>query len=136
MLQYQFVVPRGEEKTVLSVVHLLRARRLPMYLAVLKRFGPGGPASARRPLSFPIEGLTLAIDFPAGAPGLFRALDDADELVASAGGRVYLAKDARLRPAMLTAMYPQLARFQELRGRIDPDGVLRSDMGRRLGLCG
>ncbi|HEV3321594.1 MAG TPA: FAD-binding oxidoreductase [Solirubrobacteraceae bacterium] len=132
MVQYQFALPRGEEETLLRVVHLLRARRLPMYLAVLKRFGPG----ARGPLSFPLEGLTLAIDLPAGAPGLHSALDAADELVAGAGGRVYLAKDARLRPAMLAAMYPRLEGFRELRGRVDPDGVLRSDMGRRLGLCG
>jgi decaprenylphospho-beta-D-ribofuranose 2-oxidase len=137
MVQYQFALPRGEEETLLRVVHLLRARRAPMYLAVLKRFGPGGRASEKGgPLSFPIEGLTLAIDLPAGAPGLYRALDDADELVAGAGGRVYLAKDSRLRPAMLAAMYPQLERFRELRGRVDPNGVLRSDMGRRLGLCG
>ncbi len=137
MVQYQFAVPRGEEEALLRVVHLLRARRLPMYLAVLKRFGPGGRASEKGgPLSFPIEGLTLAIDLPAAAPGLHRALDAADELVAGAGGRVYLAKDSRLRPATLAAMYPGLERFRELRGRVDPDGVLRSDMGRRLGLCG
>ncbi len=32
-------------------------------------------------------------------------------------------------------MYPQLERFNELRGRVDPDGVLRSDLARRLELC-
>jgi decaprenylphospho-beta-D-ribofuranose 2-oxidase len=137
MVQYQFALPRGQEETLLRVVHLLRARRMPMYLAALKRFGPSGRASEKGgPLSFPIEGLTLAIDLPAGAPGLYPALDAADELVAGAGGRVYLAKDSRLRPAMLAAMYPELKRFRQLRGRVDPDGVLRSDMGRRLGLCG
>ncbi len=137
MVQYQFALPRGEEETLPRVVHLLRMRRVPMYLAVLKRFGPGGRAFEKGgPLSFPIEGLTLAIDLPAGASGLYPALDAADELVAGAGGRVYLAKDSRLRPAMLAAMYPRLESFRELRGRVDPDGVLRSDMGRRLGLCG
>jgi decaprenylphospho-beta-D-ribofuranose 2-oxidase len=137
MVQYQFALPRGQEETLLRVVHMLRARRQPMYLAVLKRFGPGGRAPEKSgPLSFPIEGFTLAIDLPADAPGLHRALDEADELVAGAGGRVYLAKDSRLRPQTLAAMYPELERFQELRRRVDPDGVLRSDMGRRLGLCG
>lgn len=137
LLQYQFAVPHGAEETLLHVVHRLRERRQPMYLAVLKRFGPGGRAPEKRgPLSFPIEGFTLAIDLPAGADGLYRALDEIDELVARAGGRVYLAKDARLRAQMLAAMYPDLDRFRELRARVDPDGVLRSDMGRRLGLCG
>jgi decaprenylphospho-beta-D-ribofuranose 2-oxidase len=132
LLQYQFAVPRGQEEALLRVVHRLRERHQPMYLAVLKRFGPGTGG----PLSFPIEGLTLAIDLPAGASGLYGALEEADELVAAARGRVYLAKDARLRPQMLAAMYPELGRFGELRARVDPDGVLRSDMGRRLGLCG
>jgi decaprenylphospho-beta-D-ribofuranose 2-oxidase len=131
-VQYQFALPLGQEETLLRVVHRLRERRQPIYLAVLKRFGParGGP------LSFPIEGLTLAIDLPAGVDGLYRALEEADELVAGAGGRVYLAKDARLRPQTLAAMYPGLERFRDLRGRVDPNGVLRSDMGRRLRLCG
>ena len=135
LLQYQFAVPVGREDTLLRVVHRLRARRVPMYLAVLKRFGPGGPGKSG-PLSFPLEGLTLAIDLPAGASGVYGALDEADTLVAGAGGRVYLAKDARLRPPTLAALYPELERFRELRARVDPDGVLCSDLGRRLGLCG
>jgi decaprenylphospho-beta-D-ribofuranose 2-oxidase len=130
-LQYQFVLPAGEEETLVRVAERLRAQRLPMYLVVLKRFGPG----SRAPLSFPLGGFTLSIDIPAGAPNLRSALDRADELVAAAGGRVYLAKDSRLRADVLGAMYPQLDRLQELRAQVDPDGVLQSDMARRLGLC-
>lgn len=130
-VQYQFATPRGQEDVLLTVVERLRARRVPMYLAALKRFGPGSGG----PLSFPLEGFTLAIDIPAQARGLRDALDSADELVAGAGGRVYLAKDARLRSDMLAAMYPELGRFRELRARVDPHGSLRSDMARRLELC-
>jgi hypothetical protein len=32
-------------------------------------------------------------------------------------------------------MYPELHRFHAQRALVDPDGVLRSDLGRRLGLC-
>ncbi len=89
------------------------------------------------PLSFPLEGLTLAIDLPAGAPGVYRALEEADELVVGAGGRVYLAKDARLRPSRRwPRCTPSWSASESCAGGCDPDGVLRSDLGRRLGLCG
>ena len=50
-----------------------------------------------------------------------------DELVAGAGGRVYLAKDSRLRPDLLGVMYPELDRFAELRHEVEfgpADGVV------------
>jgi decaprenylphospho-beta-D-ribofuranose 2-oxidase len=130
-IQYQFAVPTGAEAAVAEAVELLTARRLPAYLAVLKRLGPpsGGP------LSFPIEGWTLALDIPAGAPGLRPALDSLDAMVAGHGGRVYLTKDVRLRRDLLETMYPQLERFRRQRELVDPEQVLRSDLGARLGLC-
>lgn len=131
LVQYQLVVPPGRERELVRCVELLRARRIPVYLAVLKRFGPG----AAGPLSFPIEGFTLALDIPGGADGLRAALDELDEIVAEAAGRVYLTKDVRLRQDVLPTMYRQLDRFLALRARVDPDGMLRSDLGARLGLC-
>jgi decaprenylphospho-beta-D-ribofuranose 2-oxidase len=130
-VQYQFAVPPGAEMAVVRCVELLTARRLPSYLAVLKRLGPGSGG----PLSFPIEGWTLALDIPARAPGLRPALDELDQMVAAYGGRVYLTKDARLRRELLETMYPELDRFRRQRSLVDPAGVLRSDLGARLGLC-
>jgi len=131
LIQYQFVLPLGSHDALERCFALIHDRRLPVYLAVFKRFGPafGGP------LSFPIEGWTLAIDIPAGAPGLYAALDELDGVIAGAGGRVYLSKDARLRPDVLRAMYPALDAFNSVRAQVDPGGVLRSDLARRLGLC-
>jgi decaprenylphospho-beta-D-ribofuranose 2-oxidase len=131
LIQYQFVVPSGQEAALLRCFELMRRRRLPVYLAVFKRFGAwfGGP------LSFPLDGWTLAVDLPAVAPGLGSALDELDEIVAGCGGRVYLSKDVRLGREVLHAMYPQLDRFQALQARVDPGGTLRSDLARRLGLC-
>ena len=54
--------------------------------------------------------------------------------MAEAGGRVYLAKDSRVRPDVLAAMYPRLPEFRQVRKQVDPAGLLTSDLARRLGL--
>jgi decaprenylphospho-beta-D-ribofuranose 2-oxidase len=127
---YQFVVGFGQEEALRRIVRRISRRRCPSFLAVLKRFGNGDPGW----LSFPMPGWTLALDLPATLPDLARFLDELDEEVATAGGRVYLAKDSRLRPETLAAMYPRLPEFRALRAELDPDGAFRSDLSRRLGL--
>ena len=119
--QYQFVVPPGAAGTVRAAIELLHDAGVAPRLAVLKTLGPADPS----PLSFPIEGWTLALDLPLGRPGLARALDRLDELVASSGGRVYLAKDGRLRPELLSTMYPRLGEWLAVRDRADPTRSLQ-----------
>lgn len=130
LVQYQLAVPIGEEHVLRSVLAELRRSRVPCYLAVLKDFGAANEA----PLSFPLRGWTLALDMPRRADGLGGLLDRFDELVAGVGGRVYLAKDSRLRPATLAAMYPRLAEWRRVRDELDPTGLWCSDLGVRTGL--
>ena len=129
-LQYQFVVPDSAGDLVRVALDRLRAIGAPSFLTVLKRFG----AANAGPLSFPSPGWTLALDVPARVDGLSAVLDDLDAQVLAAGGRLYLAKDSRMSPAMMAASYPRLEEWRAQRALLDPDRVFTSDLARRVGL--
>lgn len=129
-LQWQFVVPFGAEDTLRMIVEKISSHGAPAALTVLKRFGAGNSGH----LSFPTAGWTVALDFPTRVAGLAELLDGLDEKVVEAGGRLYLAKDSRMRPELLEAMYPRLGDFRKLRAEVDPNGVFMSDQARRLHL--
>ncbi|MGB0148928.1 MAG: D-arabinono-1,4-lactone oxidase, partial [Ilumatobacteraceae bacterium] len=58
-----------------------------------------------------------------------------DEMVLSAGGRHYLAKDATTGSQSIRSGYPRLDEWQHIRHRVDPDQRWQSDLSRRLNLC-
>ena len=131
-LQYQFVVPDAAGETVRRIIERLTEVRL----ASSWPCSSGSARATRVRCRSPCPGWTLALDLPVGHDGLDRLLDDLDAEVLAAGGRIYLAKDSRLAPDTFRAMYPAGRRLPRASGRprVDPEGVLRSDLGRRLGL--
>ncbi|MEA3056118.1 MAG: decaprenylphospho-beta-D-ribofuranose 2-oxidase [Actinomycetota bacterium] len=131
-VQYQCVVPFGAEDALRGAIERLTRSHTASFLAVLKRFGAGTPG----PMSFPTEGWTLALDFAVGPRQLTDLLDDLDVRITDAGGRCYLAKDGRARPELLPAWYPRIDEWRAVQRRLDPAGVLESDLARRLDLLG
>jgi len=130
MLQYQFVVPAGEEATMRHAIERLAAGGAASFLTVLKRFGPANAGH----LSFPFPGWTLTLDVPTGVAGLAELLDELDRRLVEVGGRVYFAKDSRVAPALVPHMYPRLDEWRSVCDRLDPQRMMQSDLSRRLGL--
>ena len=131
-VQYQFAVTDARADCVVRAIDRLSSSGVPSFLAVLKRFGPANHGM----MSFPVAGWTLALDLPVGPSALPEVLNDLDEMVLDAGGRVYLAKDSRLSPESVRVMYPRLPQFLEVKNRVDPRHQLASDLARRLHLVG
>jgi len=129
-VQYQFVLPISAGSDGLrDVLERIAASGRGSFLAVLKAFGKGNA----NPLSFPHGGFTLALDFKA-EPAVFQLMDELDKIVIGYGGRLYLAKDARMSEATFKAGYPAWQEFEEVRCRYHAIGKFSSIQSRRLGL--
>ncbi len=113
--QYQCVLPPATALAGLRELLAALARSGQTgALAVLKRFGAQAPSGL---LSFPREGFTLAMDFPARDAGLQALFDRFDAIVRQAGGALYPAKDARMDAGMFRTSFPQAEAFA---AHVDP----------------
>ena len=125
--QFQCVVPPDATESLRAILAEAAGSGLASPLAVLKRLGPGSAGM----LSFPMEGWTLTVDFPA-AQASADLIGRLGATAIDAGGRVYLAKDALLPPSAVPRMHPELDAFRAVCDRLDPEGRMTSDMARRL----
>jgi FAD/FMN-containing dehydrogenase len=113
--QYQCVIPaEAGIEPLEEMLQLITRSANASFLAVLKRFGSKVSPGI---LSFPREGLTLALDFPNRGVPTLDLLARLDAIVREAGGRLYPAKDARMSRAMFELGYPRLDHF---RAHVDP----------------
>ena len=129
-IQYQFIVPLDRIDVLRAVIETFSSAGVASFLAVLKRMGEQNLA----PMSFPTEGWTLTLDMAAGIKGLPELLAKVDNMVLDAGGRHYLAKDSHVSPTAVRRGYARLDEWMQTRDSMDPNGLWRSDLARRLGL--
>ncbi len=129
--QFQCVVPLEAAGILRDITLRIAHSGLCSPLAVIKRMGPGRAGM----MSFPMEGYTLAIDFPARAAAE-RLIDNLEAMTVEAGGRLYLGKDALTTGARIKGMYPEWEAWAAAADKADPEGVLITDIVRRLGLRG
>jgi FAD/FMN-containing dehydrogenase len=113
--QYQCVIPTAAARQATrELLETISRSGLGSFLAVLKRFGS---TSSPGMLSFPVEGVTLALDFPNTGVGVGRLFDNLDSIVSASGGRLYPAKDGRMPGTLFRSGYP---RWREFAQYIDP----------------
>ncbi|MDO3444631.1 FAD-binding oxidoreductase [Agrobacterium sp. V1] len=104
--QFQCVLPLDRsEKGITALLEAISLSGAGSFLAVLKRLGPQDSK-----FSFPMEGYTLALDFPISRKTL-RLLKHLDEIAVENGGRFYLAKDSRMSARTLRASDARVEKF-------------------------
>ncbi|MEY2700689.1 MAG: hypothetical protein RIQ52_1444 [Pseudomonadota bacterium] len=111
--QYQCVIPGVHGRDVVNaLMTAIRQAGEGSFLAVLKTFGA---LPSLGMLSFPREGVTLALDFPNRGKVTQQLFARLDAIVLEAGGRLYPAKDARMSSAMFEAGYDRIQQFHTFR---------------------
>ncbi|MFT4797217.1 MAG: FAD/FMN-containing dehydrogenase [Candidatus Azotimanducaceae bacterium] len=113
-LQYQCVIPESERTCMFDILKVVSNSNMGSALAVLKTCGD---LESPGLLSFPMKGLSLALDFPFNGLSTLKLFDELDRLVMSAGGRIYSAKDAHTSAQDFQKMYPM---WEALERQRDP----------------
>jgi len=133
LIQYQSFLPKETaEDTWREMIALSIQRGLPSYLGVTKRHRPD-----KFLFTHAVDGFSLALDFKVTdkrRSGLSALLQEFDRMVLSAGGRFYFAKNSET-SAESTRIFlgdEAIAKFKKLKKRCDPNGLLESDLYRRL----
>ena len=99
-IEYHVVVPLdGAYETIFDLLRKITKSKLGSTIAAVKPLTKSDGL-----MSFPMDGFTLAVDF-AYSEKLWSLLDKLDKIVIASGGRVYLAKDARLSAKSFKEMY-------------------------------
>lgn len=131
--QYQCVLPLAASREgLMQILDRIAKAGQGSFLSTLKLFGAPDDTHSGL-LSFPMEGYTLALDFPISRSAL-ALLKELDAIVSDHGGRLYLAKDARADASTMSKGYPALAAFAIIREQSGAKTKFQSELSRRLSL--
>lgn len=123
--QYQFVIPESEKDVMKDILKVISSSGQGSFLTVLKKFGSSEPVGL---MSFPLaNGYMLALDFANEGEKTDNLFERLDQMVASAGGRLYPAKDSKMSAKDFSAFYPKLEEFKTY---VDP--AMSSSFWRRV----
>lgn len=123
--QYQCVIPQADARAVMpEVLREISRQNTGSFLAVLKRCGDKLSPGL---LSFPLPGVSLALDFPQHEKLNRKLFARLDAIVHESGGRLYPAKDAHMRGSDFRKAYPAWEKIEALR-----DPLLLSRFWRRV----
>jgi len=133
LIQFQSFIPKeSAEQTFRKQFELCQHEGIVPYLAVFKRHRPD-----KFLMTHAVDGFSLALDFKVtnnNREGLWKLTEKLNQIVLESGGRFYMAKDATLtREAFHKYLGEEtIAKFMELKKRFDPEGILESELSRRL----
>lgn len=128
-LQYQFVIPfENGEQALTDILNRICQSKLASFLSVLKLLG-----ESEHSIAFPMPGFTLSLDLPI-APRLFPLLEELDQIVAENKGRLYLAKDARMKSDTFAKGYPAIQQFKDLLQHTGANAKFESALSKRLSI--
>lgn len=123
--QFQCVIPDARaESGIASLLQAIARSGRASFLTVLKRCGD---AASPGMLSFPMKGVSLAIDFPQSPQLETGLLPELDRIVHENDGRLYPAKDAHMTAKHFQSAYPAWRKVERLR-----DPVLMSAFWKRV----
>lgn len=110
--QYQCVIPQNyAEDAMHELLKVIAQERCGSFLAVLKQCGEKKSPGL---MSFPMSGVSLALDFPQ-TEDLRQLFITLDKITREAGGRLYPAKDAHMTGEDFRHFYPHWIQVERLR---------------------
>ncbi len=127
--QFQCALPlEAADEGLRALLSAISSAGVGSFLAVLKRFG-----KQNSKFSFPMEGYTLALDFPLNKRTM-ALMEKLDRITIEHGGRFYLAKDSRMSRDVFQVSETRALDYMSFRDAQAATGTFASSQSERLGL--